>query len=117
MRDPVLHERARTMRRDATPPERALWRVLRAPPFKPLHFRRQVVFEARYIADFASRRARVVVEADGRSHDATLIADIERDRWFAARGYRVIRLSNAEIVNPDADLAATLLAILGPLPF
>ncbi len=113
VRDARLIARAQTMRREATPPERALWRVLRAPPFDGLHFRRQVPFGSRYIADFASHRARIVIEADGRSHDLTEVADAARTRWFEGEGYRVFRLSNAAIVDPNHDLAGTLASWFG----
>ncbi len=108
VRDAKLVARAQAMRRDATPPERALWRILRAPPFDALHFRRQVPFGSLYIADFASHRARIVIEADGRSHDAPASSDAARDRWFEAQGYRVYRLSNAAIMDPNHDVARTL---------
>ena len=107
-RDPVLVGRAKEMRRAATPPERALWRVLRVPPFDAMHFRRQVPFGSRYIADFASHRAQIIVEADGRSHDGTEDYDAARDAWFVEHGYRVFRLSNSAIVDPNHAVAATL---------
>ena len=113
VRDAKLIARAQTMRREATPPERALWRVLRAPPFDTLHFRRQVPFGSRYIADFASHRARIVVEADGRSHDWLAASDEARDRWFEGQGYRVFRLSNSAIVDPNHDVAGTLASWFG----
>ncbi len=113
MRDATLTDRARTMRREATPPERALWRILRAPPFAALHFRRQVAFETRYIADFASHRGRIVVEADGQSHDFTEAADAARTAWFEGRGYRVVRVRNRDIMDPAVDVARWLAAELG----
>ncbi len=113
VRDATLIGRAQTLRREATPPERALWRVLRAPPFDGLHFRRQVPFGSRYIADFASHRARLIVEADGRSHDVAVDYDAARDRWFEGQGYRVFRLSNAEIVDPNYNVAGTLASWFG----
>ena len=108
VRDAMLVERAKRLRREATPPERAVWRLLRAPPFDALHFRRQVAFGAVYIADFASLRAKVVVEVDGRSHDFSAVADAERTAWFEAQGYRVVRVSNWQVGMAGQDLAALL---------
>jgi very-short-patch-repair endonuclease len=113
LRDPILQQRARTLRLAATPAERAVWRCLRAPPFAALHFRRQVAFETRYIADFASYRARVIVEVDGWSHRVTDIADAARTAWFETRGYRVVRVANAVALDPDRDLGAVLAALIG----
>ena len=100
------------MRRTATPPERAVWQTLRAHPFDALHFRRQVPFGPRYIADFVSHRARLIVEVDGHSHAATEEADAARTRWFEAEGYRVVRISNAQALNRDEDLAVVLAALI-----
>ncbi len=101
------------MRIEATPPERAVWRVLRAAPFETMHFRRQVAFETRYIADFASHRSKVVVEVDGGSHDHSVEYDLVRDEYFTNRGYRTIRLNNSDVLSRDYDLALVLTGLLG----
>ena len=109
----TLAARAKLMRATASPPERAVWRVLRTPPFDALHFRRQVAFDEHYIADFASHRARVIVEVDGRSHDLTADADARRTAWLAAQGYRVVRVSNAQAMGDGAALAEALAFLIG----
>jgi len=111
MRDDELTRRARALRANATPPERAVWRILRTPPFDALHFRRQVAFDDRYIADFASHRACVIIEVDGRSHDQSEVADARRTSWFEAQGYRVVRVSNAQATG-DAPTLALAIAFL-----
>ncbi len=113
MRDEVLAARAKALRHAATPAERAVWRILRAPPFAALHFRRQVAFANRFIADFASHRARVVIEVDGWSHSVTVAADAARTAWFEARGYRVVRVTNEVALDRDSDLGAVLAALIG----
>ena len=72
----TLKSNAKTLRRSLTPAEALLWTILRSPPLDAWHFRRQVPFAPLYIADFASHAARLVVEADGPSHDLTAAADI-----------------------------------------
>ena len=59
---------------------------------------------------------RVIVEVDGRSHDLTEAADVERTAWFAARGYRVVRIANAVALDRDRDLAAVLAALVFVVP-
>ena len=113
MRDGILAARAKQMRRAQTPAERIVWQTLRQPPFDVLHFRRQVAFDDRYIADFASHRAKLVVEVDGRSHDLTAEADAVRTRWFAVQGYRVVRIANDVVHNRQRDLDVVLGALLG----
>ena len=60
--------RARELRRDMTPPERALWKLLRAHRMEGWHWRRQHPI-GNYYADFACPAAMLVVDLDGRSHD------------------------------------------------
>ncbi|WP_421723098.1 endonuclease domain-containing protein [Bauldia sp.] len=88
---------ARRLRRDATPAERALWQVLRRPPFAVVKFRRQVPVGP-YVADFLSYAARLIIEADGSQHGADS-HDRHRDAWFAAQGWRVMRFANNEIMR------------------
>jgi len=60
-------ERARELRKNATVPERAMWRLLK--PFREqgFHFRRQVQI-GRYYADFACHNQKLVIEVDGDTH-------------------------------------------------
>jgi adenine-specific DNA-methyltransferase len=55
------------MRREPTPTEEALWRLLRNRQLAGCKFRRQHPV-GRYIADFYSASAALVVELDGDSH-------------------------------------------------
>jgi len=94
-----LRARARAMRGALTPGEAVMWTLLRTPPLKEWHWRRQVVFEPYYIADFASYGARVVVEVDGGSHALTGAADAGRTAWFEGQGFRVVRVWNHELLR------------------
>ncbi|KPF77498.1 hypothetical protein IP88_05950 [alpha proteobacterium AAP81b] len=113
MPDRPLQLRAQAMRAAPTPAERAAWRILKAPPFDIWHFRRQVPFGTRYIADFASHRARLIIEIDGNTHDLEAPEEIARTKWLEAQGYRVLRFTNAE-VGEWRVVERTLVAALGP---
>ena len=81
-----------------TDAERKLWRILRE-SFSDWHFRRQVPLR-HFIADFASHRARLVIEVDGGQHGAEV--DANRSFIIEEEGYRVLRLWNNEVLgNPD----------------
>jgi very-short-patch-repair endonuclease len=69
-------------------------------------FRRQVPI-GRYIADFASRDARLVVEVDGGYHESRRAADARRDRVLRRAGYRVLHVP-AELVHRDLAGAVAL---------
>jgi len=91
-------KRARRLRRDMTDAEKALWRMLRE-HFPNKYFRHQVPIR-HFIVDFASHRAKLIIEVDGGQHSAE--ADAERTFIIEAEGYRVIRFwNNVVLGNPD----------------
>jgi len=97
----TLLARARAMRRDPSDAEQVLWRHLRARQLAGYKFRRQVVI-GRYIVDFVCIDAGLVVEADGGQHAGHAAYDARRSAELAARGYRVLRFWNNEILG-DID--------------
>lgn len=102
--------RARRMRREMSPAERALWYALRSRRFMGLKVRRQVPIGP-FIADFYCADHRLIIEADGSGHGS--LRDIERDRWLAAKGFHVLRLWNGDILS---DLPSCLDAIAAHAP-
>ncbi len=98
--------RARASRRDATEAEKKLWRHLRQPPFREHHFRRQATI-GRYFADFASHQLRIVIELDGGQHSLGT-SDEARTRYLNAKGYRVVRFWNNEVLE---NISGVLLMI------
>ena len=111
--------RTKILRRDVTMAERRLWHALRAHRFESLGFRRQVPL-GRYVVDFACHARRIVVETDGGQHFSGLGAarDEMRDRWLRTQGYRVVRISNNDVLgNLDGVLQFLLnIAANSPLP-
>jgi len=98
VRDPRLTDYAKSMRREPTPPESRLWLQLRARRFERAKFRHQKVIGA-YIADFACRDPMLVIELDGDTHGTSHTYDAVRTTYLEARGYRVLRFTNVEILN------------------
>jgi very-short-patch-repair endonuclease len=107
--DEWLHQRASEMRREPVLYERRLWKLLRDRRLEGLKFRRQVVI-GRYIADFVCLRHRLIVEADGPTHDASL-HDAERDAFLREQNFRVLRFANADIENRSHQVVAAILAV------
>lgn len=99
-------KRARVLRKRPTDAEEKLWALLRQPPFRVAKFRRQVPL-GRYIVDFISYPARLVVEVDGGQH-AGSAADRLRDRWLATQGYRVRRYWNSDVLTNAAGVGADI---------
>ena len=87
---------ARQLRKEITKEERHLWYVfLRT---YPVRFSRQKVL-GKYIADFYSSEAKLVIELDGSQHyepDNTK-NDLARTAFFENYGLTVIRIPNNEV--------------------
>jgi len=100
--------------RSKAPPQRALAREMRAAPTEAerklwwhlrhrissdsTHFRRQVRI-GRYIVDFASHKAKLIIEIDGGQHALQTTADQVRTRFLIGQGYRVLRYWNNDVLS------------------
>ena len=87
---------AKKLRKEMTREERHLWYdYLR---FYPVRFSRQKVL-GKYIADFYSAEAKIVIELDGSQHyEASEIQrDAERTAFLEEYGLTVIRVPNNEV--------------------
>ena len=87
---------AKQLRKEMTKEERHLWYdFLRS---YPVRFSRQKVL-GKYIADFYSAEAKLVIELDGSQHyeDSNIKLDAARTAFLEGYGLRVIRIPNNEI--------------------
>ena len=94
-----------------TGPERALWAILRAGQLG-VKFQRQVVL-APYIVDFAARSERLAIEIDGETHVGREAEDAIRTEALEARGYRVMRFSNGDVMTNLEGVTRTIMIALG----
>jgi very-short-patch-repair endonuclease len=93
-------ERCRDLRKKQTEAERKLWSVLRNRQLSSVKFRRQFSV-GRYILDFYSPEYRLGIEADGGQHyeDEGRGRDEQRTRELSNSGIRILRFSDADIIN------------------
>ena len=116
MRDKRLVEFAKSMRREMTEPEKLLWHQLRAKRFEGTKFRRQNVV-GKYIADFYSRSAMLIIEVDGDTHAFQHEYDNIRENFFKTLGFNVVRFTNAEVMaNMEGVLTMIGMLLTPPLP-
>lgn len=103
---------ARSLRRQETIAEERLWRELRNRQVDGWKFKRQVP-HGRYVLDFYCFDAKLVVEVDGFQHfEERLAHDAERTAYLEAQGLRVLRLTNADVIdNLDGSLEIIYLAL------
>jgi very-short-patch-repair endonuclease len=95
-----VRQAAREMRKNPTPAEKALWRVLRDRAVNGLRFRRQHTLDG-LVLDFYCREVQLCVELDGGVHDTDdqRERDTARTEHLQARGIRVIRFRNEEVLT------------------
>ena len=89
---------AKQLRREVTKEERHLWYdFLRD---YPIRFSRQKVL-GKYIADFYSAKANIVIELDGSQHyeNSNNETDAERTAFLENYGLTVIRIPNNEVTG------------------
>src|SRR2546421_12822555 len=96
---PPQRRLARAMRAAPTEAERKLWWHLRHRlPTPGTHFRRQVRID-RYIVDFACHAKRMIVEVAAGQSGVRATEDEDRQRVFAANGYRVWRYWTGDVAR------------------
>jgi very-short-patch-repair endonuclease len=100
--------RARELRRSMTLAERKLWNELQANRLGGWHFRRQQIIDD-FIVDFYCHKAGLIIEVDGPIHQKQRAEDAERTKLFTARGLKVLRFHNLEVMNAMDSVLRTIL--------
>ena len=108
---PKTFARAKELHRNMSPAEAKLWKHLRAHRMGDVHFRNQHAIGS-YIVDFCAPRKKLIIELDGSQHLEQQEYDEERTHYLEARGYRVLRFWNNDVLN---NMEAVLQAIWNAL--
>jgi very-short-patch-repair endonuclease len=89
---------ARSMRKEMTPAEQALWNIVRNRRLGP-KFRRQQVIDG-FVADFYCEEHKLAVEVDGPIHNTPKRqkTDKHREAVFLLRGIRTVRFTNDRVL-------------------
>jgi very-short-patch-repair endonuclease len=98
------------MRTVPTDAERRLWALVRDHRLAGFKFRRQVPIGS-YIADVLCAERKLIVELDGSQH-AESNRDMERDRWLAGQGFRIVRVWNNDMLARPSAVLETIYAAL-----
>ena len=119
----ILKEFSKKMRNQPTQAEVLLWNVLRGKKFGGYKFRRQHII-GDFIVDFICLKSNLIIEVDGLIHQLpeNKASDEERTKWLENEGYRVLRLTNEEILSNldksldrvEVELAVPPLGVRGP---
>lgn len=92
-----------------------MWRALSRRQVAGVRFNRQVPVGP-YIADFAARSEKLIVEVDGDQHDARAAYDEVRTRYLKAQGWRVIRFWNNDVLGNLEGVVRTIERALADRP-
>ena len=105
--NPNTKHKAIELRKELTPAASKLWSRIRNDQLG-VTFRRQHAI-GRYIPDFCSPKARLIIELDGSQHLERREYDDERTKFLEIQGYKVIRFWNNDVTN---NIDGVILAIL-----
>ncbi|ADG09476.1 endonuclease domain-containing protein [Caulobacter segnis] len=100
------HTRAKSLRREMTPPEVILWVRLRSRQPGGPRIRRQHPIGP-YIADFYCSQARLVIEIDGWGHNmgGQGARDERRDAWMRDQGLEILRYAADDVMRDPTGVA------------
>jgi len=112
-----MRSRARTLRRNLTDAERLIWEALRAHRLNSASFRRQTPIGP-YVADFVCHAAKLIIELDGGQHfePRQEQRDARRTAFLNAKGFRVIRFSNLEVMKNRTGVLEAIVNALSETP-
>ena len=113
MRDNENLKAAKALRKSSTTPEARVWEQLRNRHLNGFKFRRQAPI-GNYIVDFVCPEKMLVVELDGWTHSTPqeFAQDQRRTAFLYAEGYRVMRLTNIEVMQAMDDVLKLILDAL-----
>ncbi len=110
---PTSVNRARDLRKNDTEAERRLWEAIRNRRLGGFKFVRQLPVGP-YVADFACRERKLIVEVDGATHgsETELRHDERRSAFLQTEGFRVMRCWNDDVfTNLEGVLDGILLRL------
>jgi len=106
----MLRQRAKNLRKQSTETERHLWYNLRANRLG-VKFKRQVLIGT-YIVDFVCLQKQLIIELDGSQHFDNQKYDMERTAWLNARGFKVLRFWNNEVLQQTTSVIEIIMQAL-----
>ncbi len=102
-------EAAKKLRKEMTPSEKILWKLLRSRSFDGFKFRRQHPI-ARYISDFYCHEKKLVIELDGRIHNTqeSIEYDKKRTEIINENKIEILRIKNEDVLDNIEKIKRTI---------
>jgi very-short-patch-repair endonuclease len=105
---PDANARAKRLRKELTPAENRLWKLLRE--LDGFHFRKQTPVGP-FAFDFGDFGYRLLIELDGGIHDLPEVQERDRikDAWAESQGFKVLRIPNSYVFGTGEPAIAMVL--------
>ena len=107
--------RPQQLRTNATEAEQKIWYFLRNRQSEKFKFRRQHPIGV-YIVDFVCLQQKLIVEIDGGQHAERVQYDERRTNALRAKGFRLLRFWNNEVMQNTNAVLETIFAELNACP-
>lgn len=91
------------LRKNLTPAEVSLWKLLKGKQFHNKKFRRQQQIDE-YVVDFYCAEHKLIIELDGEVHKSSTHADEIRDSKLKQLGYTILRFENTMIFEEISNV-------------
>lgn len=103
----------RRLRQTPTPAETRFWRLIYPLRTGEYHFRKQAPIGP-FVVDFVCHAEKLVIEIDGDSHysEAGTAKDAVRTVFLVTNGYRVLRFTNADVLQKPEGVFDVVAAAL-----
>ena len=112
--NPKTRTHAIELCKEPTPAEAKLWSHIRNDQLG-VTFRRQHAI-GKYIPDFWSPKAKLIIELDGSQHLEQQEYDQDRTKYLELLGYKVIRFWNNQVMNDMNEVIRAITFTLEPEP-
>jgi len=114
---PLLKEFSIHNRSNPTQAEEVLWNLVKTKQLEGYKFRRQHII-GNYIADLVWLDKRLIVEIDGLIHQLpeNKESDEFRTNWLNQQGFKVIRVTNEQVINETEETLKLIVSILNTQP-
>jgi 5-methyltetrahydrofolate--homocysteine methyltransferase len=106
---PLLKAYAIQHRNNPTQAEEVLWDLVKSKKMEGYKFRRQHII-GNYITDLVCLDRSLVIEIDGLIHQLpdNIEADEIRTKWLNAKGFKVVRFTNEQVINKTEETLAKI---------
>jgi very-short-patch-repair endonuclease len=96
-------------RKNLTPAEASLWKLIKGKQLQGRKFRRQHCL-GNYLVDFYCFSEKLIIELDGPIHSGQKVHDEKRQAYLESLGMTVLRFKNHQVFEEQEEMLKTIQA-------